>query len=50
MTRENLGEVADSLLKSLATFLTPIIFEGNVPEFIRLCFYGGSLVALSKRN
>ena len=49
MTEDSLGEDAKNLLDALVLFFNEIVFKGKVPIEVCPFFYGGNLIALSKK-
>ena len=49
MTEDSLGEDAKNLLDALVLFFNEIVFKGKVPMEACAFFYGGNLIALSKK-
>ena len=49
MTEDSLGEDAKNLLDALVLFFNEIVFKGKVPIEACSFFYGGNLIALSKK-
>ena len=49
LTEDTLGEDAKNLLDALVLFFNEIVFKGKVPIEACAFFYGGNLIALSKK-
>ena len=49
LTEDSLGEDAKNLLDALVLFFNEIVFKGKVPIEACAFFYGGNLIALSKK-